>query len=227
ADLCAVLRGQHSDSALACSDARGESRLPAAMDKLFAHPLIEGGAGLSDANQMLVSICGGPDLTMRDVNHVMEQLGRQAPQANLTLGASVQADFHERIAITIVASGFAAKRAPEGDSVQVSPGVIVSLSTPPTVASESDPLLREADLSKESRPPSRFVAPPPESAPELVQAMARQPGLGGLRKPGVWKQGTLNLEIISRGRFERSEPTIYGGEDLDVPTFVRRGITLN
>lgn len=28
-------------------------------------------------------------------------------------------------------------------------------------------------------------------------------------------------------RFEKSEPTIYHGEDLDVPTFIRRGIKLN
>jgi cell division protein FtsZ len=37
----------------------------------------------------------------------------------------------------------------------------------------------------------------------------------------------LPLEVVSKGRFEKSEPTVYQGEDLDVPTFVRRGIVLN
>ena len=37
----------------------------------------------------------------------------------------------------------------------------------------------------------------------------------------------LPLEIISKGRFEKSEPTIHGGEDLDVPTYIRRGVALN
>jgi cell division protein FtsZ len=35
------------------------------------------------------------------------------------------------------------------------------------------------------------------------------------------KQDFLPLEPIARGRFERSEPTIVEGEDLDVPTFLR------
>ena len=34
-------------------------------------------------------------------------------------------------------------------------------------------------------------------------------------------------EIISKGRFEKSQPTIYKGEDLDLPTYIRRGVSLN
>jgi len=41
------------------------------------------------------------------------------------------------------------------------------------------------------------------------------------------QQGNLPLEIVSKGRFEKSQPTIHRGEDLDVPTYVRRGIPLN
>jgi cell division protein FtsZ len=39
-------------------------------------------------------------------------------------------------------------------------------------------------------------------------------------------QGTLDLESYQRGRFDKSEPTIIGGEDLDVPTFLRKGIKI-
>jgi cell division protein FtsZ len=38
------------------------------------------------------------------------------------------------------------------------------------------------------------------------------------------KQDFLPLEPIARGRFEKSEPTIVEGEDLDVPTFLRQKI---
>jgi cell division protein FtsZ len=31
---------------------------------------------------------------------------------------------------------------------------------------------------------------------------------------------------VSRGRFDKSEPTLYNGEDLDVPTFLRRSVSL-
>jgi len=40
-------------------------------------------------------------------------------------------------------------------------------------------------------------------------------------------QGTLDLDTVQRGRFDKSEPTIVAGEDLDVPTFLRKGIKLN
>jgi cell division protein FtsZ len=40
------------------------------------------------------------------------------------------------------------------------------------------------------------------------------------------KQETLQLDNVSRGRFDKSEPTLYDGENLDVPTFLRRGVSL-
>ena len=48
------------------------------------------------------------------------------------------------------------------------------------------------------------------------------------RRPGDKPvQGQLPLTIISRGRFDKSELTLHRGEDLDIPTFIRRGIALN
>ena len=54
--------------------------------------------------------------------------------------------------------------------------------------------------------------------------------LGGSRprRPGTKPvQGQLPLTVVSRGRFDKSEPTLHQGEDLDVPTFLRRGVVLN
>ena len=38
------------------------------------------------------------------------------------------------------------------------------------------------------------------------------------------KQEILQFEPVTRGRFEKSEPTIIEGEDLDVPTYLRKNI---
>jgi cell division protein FtsZ len=38
------------------------------------------------------------------------------------------------------------------------------------------------------------------------------------------KQEVLQFEPVNRGRFEKSEPTIVEGEDLDVPTYLRKKI---
>jgi cell division protein FtsZ len=41
------------------------------------------------------------------------------------------------------------------------------------------------------------------------------------------RQGQLALEIVSKGRFDQIEPTIHQGQDLDLPTYIRRGVALN
>ena len=38
---------------------------------------------------------------------------------------------------------------------------------------------------------------------------------------------SLNFEPVDKGRFKGVEPTYYGGEDLDIPTFIRRGVRLS
>ena len=38
------------------------------------------------------------------------------------------------------------------------------------------------------------------------------------------KQEVMQFESVTRGRFEKSEPTIVEGQDLDVPTFLRKNV---
>jgi cell division protein FtsZ len=40
-------------------------------------------------------------------------------------------------------------------------------------------------------------------------------------------QPELGLEPMDKGRFKNVEPTFYDGEDLDIPTYVRRGVRLS
>jgi cell division protein FtsZ len=82
------------------------------------------------------------------------------------------------------------------------------------------------DTQSTSRPPSRFVAPAPVTTLETAEKVL-QNGARGKRKLPRLKQGQLPLEIVSKGRFEKSEPTIYHGQDLDVPTYIRRNVPLN
>ena len=59
---------------------------------------------------------------------------------------------------------------------------------------------------------------------------AALPVFGGNRsRRAVGKpvQGQLSLTIVSKGRFDKSEPTLHDGKDLDVPTFLRLGLVLN
>lgn len=59
--------------------------------------------------------------------------------------------------------------------------------------------------------------------PPVAEAFPIQPG----SRKGRGKSGSkLSFGATGRGKFQNVEPTIYKGEDLDVPTFMRRGITL-
>ena len=45
--------------------------------------------------------------------------------------------------------------------------------------------------------------------------------------PRQVRQADLNLDFNEKGRFKDVEPTLYEGADLDIPTFIRRGIKLS
>ena len=62
---------------------------------------------------------------------------------------------------------------------------------------------------------------------EVQQLLAQQTGKPFRPPKSKMRQGMLPLEIVSKGRFDKSEPTIHHGEDLDVPTYIRRGVPLN
>ena len=68
---------------------------------------------------------------------------------------------------------------------------------------------------------------PKQHRKKTRELLDKQPSGRILRTASKWKQELLALEIVSRGRFEKSEPTIHRGADLDVPTYVRRGVPLN
>jgi cell division protein FtsZ len=213
ADLCALLRDQHNDCAFAVAEAAGATRSRDVLERLLAHPLLDDGAILADANAVLVSLIGGPDLTMTEVRRVMEEINGKCDGAQLTMGAAVHEDFRDRLAVTLIASrkgeppvGGGARRG-EAESLQ-------------------DHLLQ----GPPARGASRFVPPPPTLPPEQVQRMlSRQsrPSAKPHQAAPKLRQTQLPLEIVSKGRFDKSEPTIHKGEDLDVPTYIRRGVALN
>lgn len=207
-DFCELIRDQHAESVFAVAEAMGATRSREVSEKLLAHPMLEGGNTLGEADTVLLSIMGGTDMTMAEVNRVVQQVGAACEQAQVILGAAVDETFRERVVVALVASR----------KERVLPG---ERSIPDGLDHQ---LLRET-----VRPGSRLLPPPPGISPEEAQRLlARQGARGRSRNPQTrLRQGQLPLEIVSKGRFDKSEPTIYKGEDLDVPTYIRRGISLN
>jgi|YelNatPaOPRAMG01_1025707.scaffolds.fasta_scaffold02533_5 cell division protein FtsZ len=190
-DLRATLGAKHSDGIFSHGTGRGADKAKEAVKALLEHPLLEGGEALAKADGVLVSILGGPDLTLADVQRTVEPISKHASRAQVIMGAAIDEAYREQLAVTVIAAGGASRRpvAAARPVLPPRPGVI--------------PVVRPA--------PVAAAAPPAEPKKELAQP----------------KQETLGLENVTKGRFEKGEPTVYDGENLDIPTFLRQGVRLS
>jgi cell division protein FtsZ len=204
ADLCSVTRGRHAASSFATAEASGDRRTEQVVEKLMAHPLLDGGQVLTDSDAVLVSLVGGPDLTLVEIDKMMEPLKRQCENAHIIFGAAIDEQFTHRLSVTVIASCREPQPARSAPSSKVTP-------------------LHFLDATADTRPPSRATPPPPEMTAEQKEQLFKTRG----RKKLSRMQRELPLEIVFKGRFEKSEPTIRHGEDLDLPTYIRRGVPLN
>jgi cell division protein FtsZ len=211
ADLCSVTRGRHAASFFATAEASGEKRAEQVIEKLMVHPLLDGGQVLNESDSLLVSIVGGPEATMSEINKLMEPLHRQCENAHIIFGAAIDEAFAGRLSVTLIAS-----RRRQEQEAQAFKGLTAD-------QLESSQFL---DPAVQERSSSRFDAPPPALTEEKKEQIMRVQG-GRSRKKLSRLQKELPLEIIFKGRFEKSDPTIRNGEDLDVPTYIRRGVSLN
>jgi cell division protein FtsZ len=215
ADFCSLLRGRHSESSFATAEASGPTRSRDVLEKLLAHPMLDRGELLADSAAVLVSLISGHDLSMAEVNRVMEQIQRHCEHTQVLMGAAIDESFGDKLAVTVVVS-----RKEEQE-------IAVAETSRSATSEELDTQLLTRTAT--ARPGSRFVPPPPALPPEKMQEMLKHQTAASRarKKQNKMRQGQLPLEIISKGRFDKSEPTIHRGEDLDVPTYIRRGISLN
>jgi cell division protein FtsZ len=217
ADLSSVTRGRHAASSFATAEASGERRAEQIVEKLLAHPLLDGGQVLTEADAVLVSLVGGPDLTLVEVDKLMEPLKRQCENAHIIFGAAIDEQFTHRLSVTLIAS----RRQPD----EAGPGAPQPARN--TAASQAQPLhFLDTNTIADARPPTRVAPPPPEMTAEQKEQLLKTQSAKD-RKKLSRLQKELPLEIVCKGRFEKSEPTIRHGEDLDLPTYIRRGVPLN
>jgi cell division protein FtsZ len=210
-DLCALVRDRHSESVFARVEAAGAGRSREVVEKLLAHPLLDEGRALADSDTVLVSLMGGKDLTMAEVNRVMEQVSRQCERAQIIMGAAVDAAMKNHLSVTVIAA-----KQNSAASVE-SPAATTSVEP-------AEPIVSRGAACSASR-----CAPQTSSftLPQRNQVPAKNTGSRARKAGSRMRQEQLPLAIVSKGRFDKSEPTIHKGEDLDIPTYLRRGVPLN
>jgi cell division protein FtsZ len=98
----------------------GENRAPEAAAQAVASPLLE--TSMEGARSILLSITGGRDLSLWEVNEAAKAVSEAAhPDANIIFGAMVDEKLDDQVWVTVVATGYGTKtpratmREPDGE----------------------------------------------------------------------------------------------------------------
>jgi cell division protein FtsZ len=185
-------------------------------------------------------------MTLSEVEILMQELGRHInEQTQILFGAAVDGRLGDRLSVTIISSLAADEdliSQPRDSAVSSSTSAAPPLQeqyqhAAPQINIEPEPVAMEPvtpeesisfeePVAAEATPPLGFVPSEPEPLTPTPQkkGVAHKEEKLRAEKSTQAKQEILQFEPVTRGRFEKSEPTIVEGEDLDVPTYLRKNV---
>jgi cell division protein FtsZ len=255
-DLLSALRSRNSRCLFAYGESDSDNRAHDALTHALKNPLMDRGRMLADATHVLVQVAGGPGMTLSEVEILMQELGRHvSEQTQILFGAAVDARLGDRLTVTIISSLASEEEVlletPPGPSsasvvapvreryqaaqpepqVQTEEPLVEVQPFEETIPFE-EPVAAEAEPATPSFPEMPVTAShngepePPMSPPQEKPTPRKEEKAQPEKSATPAKQEVLQFEPVTRGRFEKSEPTIIEGEDLDVPTYLRKNIKM-
>jgi cell division protein FtsZ len=244
-DLLATLRTRNGRCLFGFGESDSDNRAHDALTHALKNPLMDRGRMLADATHVLVQVAGGPGMTLAEVEVLMQELGRHVSEdTQILFGTVVDGRLGDRLNVTIISSlaadddfvsqsrdvgtlSSASVQPPDRENYQPAPQ---TNGEPEEVAMEQAPaeesISFEEPVPAEAILPAEFLPrePEPVAVPPKKKPIAQQEEKLPAEKSLPPKQEVLQFEPVTRGRFEKSEPTIVEGEDLDVPTYLRKNI---
>jgi cell division protein FtsZ len=104
ADVRAVMRGM-GKAMMGTGEASGEDRARHAAEAAIANPLLDD-VSMHGARGLLISITGGPDLTLYEVDEAASRIREEVdPDCNIILGATYDPSLTGTIRVSVVATG--------------------------------------------------------------------------------------------------------------------------
>ena len=200
ADVRAVMR-EMGKAMMGTGEATGEKRALTAAEAAIANPLIDD-SSMKGAKGLLISITGGKDLTLFEVDEAATRIREEVDQdANIIVGATFDETLDGIIRVSVVATGI--EQAAIARNVAATPAAV-----PPTGAPES----RLADLNARLRADNqRMVAHQrvePVAAP-VTHVAAPMPPQAQLRQPHNVERAAL-AAIAAAVAPEPMQPAAYG-----------------
>jgi cell division protein FtsZ len=193
ADVKSVMSGAGS-ALMGIGSSRGDDRSVAAAEMAISSPLLE--ASIDGAHGVLLSIQGGSDLGLFEINEAAQLVSNSAaPDANIIFGAVIDDALGDEVRVTVIAAGF-----DEGGTRRARPARATS-----SFAADSAPAaVPAADTYRAPAPPvpaDVWAAPSePVNEPEPVSfsiaengtLSADPPGSDGRASAGSGSAGTAS-----------------------------------
>ncbi len=197
----------------------GENAVSDAIESLKLCPLRATPEFARKADRLLVNIVGGTDLTLPKVNEIMtavtEEFGRDS---HVIMGAVIDEDMQGKVEVVVLGTSDIGGRSggvrrPPAQSRSARP-----IATAPAIPAGESPVEGEIPAVAAAVTPAPVDAAKPSSNAKKI---THEP----LAKPVAQDEFTFN-EVESRGHFDKTDRNLFEGQDLDVPTYLRKGIRL-
>ncbi|MFF9399577.1 MULTISPECIES: cell division protein FtsZ [unclassified Streptomyces] len=159
ADVKSVM-SEAGSALMGIGSARGDDRAVAAAEMAISSPLLE--ASIDGARGVLLSISGGSDLGLFEINEAAQLVSEAAhPEANIIFGAVIDDALGDEVRVTVIAAGFDGGQPPARRENVL--GANSAKREEPAPSVRSEPVRHTGGLG--SLPPREEPAPPVEPAP--------------------------------------------------------------
>jgi cell division protein FtsZ len=191
ADVKSVMQGAGS-ALMGTGSSRGDDRAVAAAEMAISSPLLE--ASIDGARGVLLSIQGGSDLGLFEINEAAQLVSNSAAvDANIIFGAVIDDALGDEVRVTVIAAGFDEERTnvrpPSAEAAIPSyasngasgPAFIPSTASPPAQANHNtanDAPASSASANYAPASPAPVSPPPPvtsQAAPQAAPPQAAPP----------------------------------------------------
>ncbi|MFP4070079.1 MAG: cell division protein FtsZ [Opitutales bacterium] len=206
--LRSVFQARGGKTIFGTGTASGEGYVEKALEDLFLCPLLHMGDRPAQLDRILVNVIGGTDLGIAKINGIVSQVSKRfGSREDVVFGAVIDESRTQSVEICILGKAdLETSRPPR-------PKAAAETTEPPVeAAGPPDSLGLDTEIASENRPPQVHVS--------KLRGRRR-------KQPDVNQDEFTFLDLdAQRGYFDKTDRNLYKDEDLDVPTYLRRGIKI-
>ena len=168
ADVKSVMSGAGS-ALMGTGSSRGDDRAVAAAEMAISSPLLE--ASIDGAHGVLLSIQGGSDLGLFEINEAAQLVSNSAAvDANIIFGAVIDDALGDEVRVTVIAAGLDQERAGRGSADAGGSSFSVSASASPAPAPVPPPASSAAFTAPRPAPSAPASLATPETSDDAPPA---------------------------------------------------------